>query len=127
MLHCSPAFNSVSIAATASVAVFWNKKQYSREATQVQNIKGQAPLGSPDLRAYNGDRELESLPHQSLAQATKVHYGGRPDLKRMLFERKGESVGVLVCGPKKLRHDVAAICSSGLADNLHFESISFSW
>ncbi|TYG44552.1 hypothetical protein ES288_D11G105000v1 [Gossypium darwinii] len=120
-------FNSVSIAATASAAVFWNKKQYSKEATQVQNIEGQAPLGSPDLRAYNGDRELESLPHQSLAQATKVHYGGRPDLKRMLFERKGESVGVLVCGPKKLRHDVAAICSSGLADNLHFESISFSW
>ncbi|XP_040961827.1 ferric reduction oxidase 2 isoform X2 [Gossypium hirsutum] len=120
-------FNSVSIAATASAAIFWNKKQYSREATQVQNIEGQAPLGSPDLRAYNGDRELESLPHQSLAQATKVHYGGRPDLKRMLFERKGESVGVLVCGPKKLRHDVAAICSSGLADNLHFESISFSW
>ncbi|XP_012489994.1 ferric reduction oxidase 2 isoform X1 [Gossypium raimondii] len=117
----------VSIAATASAAVFWNKKQYSREATQVQNNEGQAPLGSPNLRAYNGDRELESLPHQSLAQATKVHYGGRPDLKRMLFERKGESVGVLVCGPKKLRHDVAAICSSGLADNLHFESISFSW
>ncbi|XP_017640624.1 ferric reduction oxidase 2 [Gossypium arboreum] len=117
----------VSIAATASAAVFWNKRQYSREATQVQNIEGQTPLGSPNLRAYNGDRELESLPHQSLAQATKVHYGGRPDLKRMLFERRGESVGVLVCGPKKLRHDVAAICSSGLADNLHFESISFSW
>ncbi|MBA0802326.1 hypothetical protein Gohar_012631 [Gossypium harknessii] len=75
----------VSIAATASAAVFWNKKQYSREATQVQNIEGQAPLGSPDLRAYNGDRELESLPHQSLAQATKVHYGGRPDLKSKLL------------------------------------------
>ncbi|KAH1080957.1 hypothetical protein J1N35_020718 [Gossypium stocksii] len=117
----------VSIAATASAAVFWNKRQYSREATQVQNIEGQIPSGSPNLRAYNGDRELESLPHQSLAQAIKVHYGGRPDLKRMLFERKEESVGVLVCGPKKLRHDVAAICSSGLADNLHFESISFSW
>lgn len=45
----------------------------------------------------------------------------------ILLECKGSSVGVLVCGPKKLRHDVAAICTSGLADNLHFESISFSW
>lgn len=45
----------------------------------------------------------------------------------ILFERKESSVGVLVCGPKKMRHDVAKICSSGLAENLHFESISFSW
>ncbi|GJY87423.1 ferric reduction oxidase 2-like protein [Tanacetum coccineum] len=45
----------------------------------------------------------------------------------MLFEQKESSVGVLVCGPKKMRHEVANICSSGLASNLHFESISFSW
>lgn len=30
-------------------------------------------------------------------------------------------------GPKKLRHEVATICSSGLVENVHFESISFSW
>lgn len=45
----------------------------------------------------------------------------------ILFDCSGSSVGVLVCGPKKMRHEVASICSSGLADNLHFESISFSW
>ncbi|XP_022759561.1 ferric reduction oxidase 2-like [Durio zibethinus] len=116
-----------SIAATASVAVFWNKRQYAREAKQIQNMEGQTLEGSNNLMLYNADRELESLPHQSVAEATKIHYGQRPDLKRMLFECKGSSIGVLVCGPKKLRHDVAAICSSGLADNLHFESISFSW
>ncbi|XP_022770466.1 ferric reduction oxidase 2-like [Durio zibethinus] len=106
----------ISIAATASAAVLWNKRWYAKEAKQIQSMVGQTP-----------ETELESLPHQSLAEATKIHYGERPDIKRMLFECKGSSIGVLVCGPKKLGHDVAAICSSGMADNLHFESISFSW
>lgn len=71
-----------SIAVTASAAVFWNKRQYAREAKQIQNMDGQTPEGSPDLMpSYNADRELESLPHQSLAEATKIHYGERPDLK----------------------------------------------
>lgn len=48
-------------------------------------------------------------------------------LAEILFECKGSSVGVLVSGPKKMRHEVATICSSGLAENMHFESISFSW
>ncbi|KAE8697599.1 Quinoprotein amine dehydrogenase [Hibiscus syriacus] len=106
---------------------FLEQRRYAREAMQVQNMEGQTPEGSPSIMAYNGERELESLPHQSLAEATKIHYGGRPDLKRLIFECKGESIGVLASGPTKLRHDVAAICSSGLVDNLHFESISFSW
>ncbi|XP_050203919.1 ferric reduction oxidase 2-like [Mercurialis annua] len=117
---------SICIAATASAAVFWNKKQNEREAKKIKIVEG-----SPESRLYNnGDRELESLPHQSLVQNTNVQYGKRPDLKKLLFEYKGSSgssVGVLVCGPKKMRHDVATICSSGLADNLHFEFISFSW
>ncbi|KAK8702512.1 hypothetical protein V6N13_020865 [Hibiscus sabdariffa] len=117
----------VSIAATASAAVFWNKRRYAREAMQVKNMEAQTPDGSPNMMAYNGERELESLPHQSLAEATKIHYGGRPDLRRLIFECKGASIGVLASGPTTLRHDVATICSSGLADNLHFESISFSW
>jgi ferric-chelate reductase len=45
----------------------------------------------------------------------------------MLLECKGSSVGVLVCGPKKLTEEVATICGSDLAENLHFESFSFSW
>ncbi|KAG2725697.1 hypothetical protein I3760_01G078100 [Carya illinoinensis] len=73
------------------------------------------------------DMELESLPHQSLVQATNVHFGARPDLKKVLLECTGSDVGVLVCGPRKMRHEVAKICSSGLAENLHFESISFNW
>ncbi|GMY23712.1 ferric reduction oxidase 2 [Fagus crenata] len=105
-----------SIAITASAAVLQNKKKNSVEAKQ---------MGTPSF--YNADRELESLPHQSLGQATNVHYGERPNLKRMLLECKGSSVGVLVCGPKKLMEEVATICGSDLAENLHFESYSFSW
>jgi len=43
----------------------------------------------------------------------------------ILFEHKGSSVGVIASGPKTMRHEVAAVCYS--AENLHFESISFSW
>ncbi|KAK3227859.1 hypothetical protein Dsin_007721 [Dipteronia sinensis] len=118
----------VCIAATASIAVIWNKKQNAQEANQIQNLEVSTPTGSSlPSSFYNADRELESLPHQFLIQSTNVHYGERPDLKIILFDLKGSSVGVLVCGPKKMRHEVATICSSGLADNLHFESISFSW
>ncbi|CAL5400972.1 unnamed protein product [Camellia sinensis] len=117
----------ICIAITASAAFYWNKKQGIGETNQVQSMEGATPVASPNSWFYNADRELESLPQESVFQSTKVHYGERPDLKRILFERKESSVGVLVCGPKKMRHEVASICSSGLADNLHFESISFSW
>ncbi|XWS76990.1 hypothetical protein CRYUN_Cryun01aG0225500 [Craigia yunnanensis] len=76
----------VSIAATASAAVFWNKRRYARESNQIQNMQGQTPEGSPNLMPYNADRELESLPHQSLAEATKIHYGERPDLKSKFLQ-----------------------------------------
>ncbi|XP_037494254.1 ferric reduction oxidase 2 isoform X2 [Jatropha curcas] len=113
----------ICIAVTASAAVLWNKKLNEREGNRIQSMVGTTPTGSP----YDGERELESLPHESLLEAINVHYGERPDLKRILFECKGSSVGVLASGPKKMRHEIATICSSGLADNLHFESISFSW
>ncbi|PON97330.1 Cytochrome b245, heavy chain [Trema orientale] len=124
-----------AIAGTASLAVLWNKRENAMEAKQIQSLdvgsSPVTPMASPESLFYNAERELglemESLPRQSLAQATNVHYGQRPDLKKILFECKGSSIGVLVCGPKKLRHEVANICSSGLAENLHFESISFSW
>ncbi|PNY05232.1 oxidoreductase/ferric-chelate reductase [Trifolium pratense] len=117
----------VSIAVVASVAVLLNKKQNAKEAKQIQNLEGSSPTVSPNSTIYNADRELESLPSQSLVEATNVHYGTRPDLRRLLFEIKGSSVGVLVSGPKNMRQEVAAICSSGLVENLHFESISFTW
>ncbi|ESW07101.1 hypothetical protein PHAVU_010G101500 [Phaseolus vulgaris] len=117
----------VSIASVSSAAFLWNKKYYAKEGKQIQNMEGSTPIVSPNSMVYNADRELESLPYQSLIQATNVHYGARPDLRRILFDYKGSSVGVLASGPKTMRHEVAAICSSGLAENLHFESISFSW
>jgi ferric-chelate reductase len=48
-------------------------------------------------------------------------------LAEILLECEGSSIGVLVSGPKQMRQEVAEICSSGLANNLHFDSISFSW
>ncbi|XP_030491304.2 ferric reduction oxidase 2 [Cannabis sativa] len=120
-----------AITATASLAVFWNKRENDMKSKQIQSLNGSSltPTASPESMFYNAERELEleSLPRQTLAEATKVHYGERPDLKRILFECKGSSIGVLASGPKQLRHEVANICSSGLVENLHFESISFSW
>lgn len=41
---------------------------------------------------------------------------------------RGLKVGVLACGPSKMRQEVAKICSIGSTEeNLQFESISFSW
>ncbi|KAH6756453.1 ferric reduction oxidase 2 [Perilla frutescens var. hirtella] len=120
-------FICIGIVIAATAAFLWNKNRNAKETTQIQNMEGATPMSSPNSWYYNADREMESLPQESLMQSVNVHYGERPDLKKYLFERKESSVGVLVCGPKKLRHDVAKICSSGLAANLHFESISFSW
>ncbi|XP_076890650.1 ferric reduction oxidase 2-like [Bidens hawaiensis] len=117
----------VSIMVTCCVGFWWNKKRNAMDSTQIENMGGVTPVSSTNSWFHNMDRELESVPQQSLLQSTNVHFGKRPDLKRILFEQKESSVGVLVCGPKKLRHEVANICSSGLASNLHFESISFSW
>nr|AHW49458.1 ferric reductase [Phaseolus vulgaris] len=111
-----------------SSAVFlWWKKQNTFESKQVMNVEVPTPTRSPGSWIYGSERELESLPHQSLVQATNVHFGVRPDLKSKFSDCKGKDIGVLVCGPRNMRHEVARICSSGLADNLHFESISFAW
>lgn len=121
-------FSIISCIFLASSAIFlWCKKQYSLKGKQIQNLEVPTPTISPGSWFCVADGELESLPQQSLVQATKVHFGARPDLKKILSERKGSDVGVLVCGPRELRHDVAKICSSGLAENLHFESMSFNW
>lgn len=66
-----------------SSAVFlWCKKQNSLENKQIVNVDVTTPTGSPvGLQINSSERELESLPHQSLVQATNVHFGARPDLK----------------------------------------------
>lgn len=110
LLVCGSIFVS-----TSAIFLWQNRERVSVDGKQIQNI---SPPSS---------RELENLPHHSLVQSTKLHFGARPDLKRILFDCKEAEVGVLVCGPKGLRHEVAEICASGLAKNLHFESISFNW
>ncbi|KAJ0974443.1 hypothetical protein J5N97_016408 [Dioscorea zingiberensis] len=119
-------FICVSIAATASAAVLWNKRVNSMEGKQIQSMDAPTPAASPSSWFYNADRELESVPHESLVQATNVHFGARPDIKRILLECEEANTGVMASGPRGLRHEVASVCASGLADNLHFESISFS-
>ncbi|KAG6667175.1 hypothetical protein CIPAW_01G082800 [Carya illinoinensis] len=111
----------------SSVIFLLCKKQNAREGKQIQNSDVPTPTNSSGSWFNVADMELESLPHQSLVRATNVHFGARPDLKKVLLECTGSDVGVLVCGPRKMRHEVAKICSSGLAENLHFESISFNW
>ncbi|PSS04386.1 Ferric reduction oxidase [Actinidia chinensis var. chinensis] len=124
----TPALGPNSWLWLATSAVFlWQKRRNVRECKQIQNVEVPTPTTSPGSWLHGGDRELESLPHQSLVQATNLHFGARPNLKKILFDCKGSDVGVLVCGPRKMRHEVAKICSSGLAENLHFESISFNW
>lgn len=71
----------ISIAITSTGAFLWNKKKNAMEATQIQNIEGATPVASPNSAFYNAERELESLPQQSLVQSTNVYYGERPDLK----------------------------------------------
>lgn len=106
----------VSIVAGTGVAFLWNKKHRGIEGTRNETTE-----------LFGEEKELESFPNQCLENFTKVHYGGRPDLKKILLERNEPSVGVLVCGPTSMRHEVASICASSSTNNLHFESISFSW
>ncbi|XP_051143176.1 ferric reduction oxidase 2-like isoform X2 [Andrographis paniculata] len=122
-------FLCVSVMITATISFLWNKKQYKRITRQIQTTETPTPTATPATESwhYMVDRELESVPHQSFTEATEVHYGKRPNLKNILSECKESNVSVLVSGPKKMRHDVAAICSSSLAKNLHYECFSFNW
>lgn len=74
-------FLCISIAMIASGAFEWNKRRNATDTKQIQNMEGNSPVESPTSWFYNADRQLESLPQQSLLQSTNVHYGERPDLK----------------------------------------------
>jgi ferric-chelate reductase len=70
----------------ASSAIFlWCKKQNFMEGKQTQKMEVPTPTTSPGSWFNEADRELESLPHQLLVQATKVHFGARPNLKSKLI------------------------------------------
>ncbi|CAA7393177.1 unnamed protein product [Spirodela intermedia] len=117
-----------TIAATAAAAFLWGKQRHAAEGRQVQIANAPTPAGvSPGTWFHNAEQELESLPQESLVRSTNVQFGARPDLKKILLEQEEKDVGVLVSGPRGMRRDVAKICSSGLTDNLHYESMSFSW
>ncbi|XP_010477584.1 PREDICTED: ferric reduction oxidase 3, mitochondrial-like [Camelina sativa] len=104
---------SISVVATSMVAMLCNKKNYYKEKDE--NDDAFSPL------------MIETSPDQLLSEVTNIHYGERPNLKKLLVGLNGSSVGVLVCGPRKMREEVANICSFGSAENLQFESISFTW
>lgn len=72
----------VSIMATASAAMLWNKKKYGNvDNKQVQNVDVPSPMSSPTSWGYNSLREIESSPQESLVQCTNIHFGERPNLK----------------------------------------------
>ncbi|KAJ3706898.1 hypothetical protein LUZ61_010603 [Rhynchospora tenuis] len=120
-------FMCVCIVVAATIPFLINKRSNSKAAKRINGLDIPTPTISPSSWLQNSEIELESLPRDSLIKATNVHYGRRPDLKKILLEINQKNVGVVASGPSGLRHEVAAICSSGLADNLHYESISFSW
>ncbi|CAL5209477.1 unnamed protein product [Lathyrus oleraceus] len=117
-------FICVSIVIVATFAFLWNKKQ-NKALKQIKNTS--TPTTSPGSIYNKIDRELESLPLQFFIQPAKIHYGERPDMKKILSDCNGSSIGVLVSGPREMRHEVASICTSCSTYDLHFESISFSW
>ncbi|PIN05823.1 Ferric reductase, NADH/NADPH oxidase [Handroanthus impetiginosus] len=120
-------FICFSIVIAASGAFLWNKKQNAMEEKQIQDMEELANKKTLNSLFDKDDVELESLPLEPVTKAINVHYGQRPNLKRILLEIRESKAGVLVSGPKKMREDVAAICSRGKTNNLHFESISFTW
>ncbi|KAL0317818.1 UNVERIFIED_CONTAM: Ferric reduction oxidase 2 [Sesamum angustifolium] len=124
----STVFLCVSVVIAATLAFIWNKKQNMRDTRQIQNSDSPTPMSRPvpESWRYNVERELESIPHRSFKQVTTVHYGTRPNLQKILSDNNEYNVGVLVSGPKKMREDVAEICSSDLK-NLHYRSFSFNW
>lgn len=123
-------FLGVSVAGVTGAAFLWNNRGSADEEMKVKSVDGPTPGMSPvALFHWAGgvERELESLPAQPLLQATNVHFGHRPDLKRMLLGIEGENVGVMASGPQGMLEEVATICSSGPPSNLHFQCISFTW
>ncbi|KAJ0705536.1 putative ferric-chelate reductase (NADH) [Helianthus annuus] len=111
-------FVCASVFLATSFVFFWRKKENDKKETmKVQNLE----LGETG--------EIESCADLSVVETTSIHFGHRPDLKKILTEnnKKRSDVGVVVCGPRKMRHEVAKICSSKQANNLHLESMSFNW
>ncbi|CAN6461951.1 unnamed protein product [Victoria cruziana] len=120
-------FMCMSITVVGVVMVLWNKRKEPMVDRQVRSMEMETPTATPSPWLYDGGRELGSLPNECVVANVNVHYGGRPDFKKILRKYEGSSTGVLVCGPATMRSDVAGICSSATANNLHYHSINFDW
>ena len=84
----STLFLCVAVATVATIAFLWNKKHNTKECRQIES----ATIPSPT------ERELESIPEESLKQITTVHYGTRPDFKSKFYKFIGlviDFVGVI--------------------------------
>ncbi|XP_074293663.1 ferric reduction oxidase 4-like [Silene latifolia] len=117
----------ISIIFVGSIAFLWQKSKMTENQKQITNVEVPSPMNSPGSWFGGGSTELESLPYQSLVQATQVYYEGRPNLQKILSECKGSDIGVIASGPRGMRHDVARICSCFGSKNLHYEYLSFTW
>ncbi|KAK7295117.1 hypothetical protein RJT34_18021 [Clitoria ternatea] len=134
----------VSIATVASAAFLWNKKQNDKEAEQIKTNEGDKELESfpqqsifqatnvhygvrPDLRSKELACSFNGLEIQQRKELTLLYSFFPLHFAGLLLELTGSNVGVFASGPKMMRQEVATICSSELARNLHFESFSFSW
>lgn len=74
-------FLCVSVAVTSSTVVLWRKRYSSMEARKVQISDEMTSRTLPSSNLNDSDGELESYSHESLVEATTVHYGRRPDIK----------------------------------------------
>lgn len=69
------------ICISSSFVFLSQRKTNASNDKQIQIHNFQSPKALPGWWIFGSDSELESLPYQSLVQATNIHYGGRPDLK----------------------------------------------
>ena len=82
-----------AISVCSSAVFLWCKRQNASEINQILNMEGPTPIISPGSWINGNERELESVPHQSLVQATKVYYGARPDFKSKLLINEHVRIG----------------------------------
>lgn len=71
------------IVVACTVPFLKNKRENLKDAKQIKSLDLPTPMTSPSSWYQCADKEMESLPEESLVKATNVHYGRRPNLKSM--------------------------------------------
>ncbi|PHU23135.1 Ferric reduction oxidase 5 [Capsicum chinense] len=123
-----------SIFIATSIIFMWQKRENEIEGKQIQNVEMPTnPTNSPAANLCGTERELESLPHQSIVQATRVHYGARPNLKNNMDPKrkkiksspsKGTSAAAQL-HPPLYELALQELSQSGVEDNENGEEESF--